>query len=115
MCVSAHICAVPLFVCAGPAVLPTPNAASGGSKRPRVATTPLTDQEKQIKMRLEIEADDLGFVLVQKEMYVSELKLSILPKLVARNMSNLMQSMDTPTSALSQIMPSQKCGQLTLR
>lgn len=54
--------------------------------------TPLTVAERQVKMRLDIEADDIGYCLVPKDMYIAELKMAILPKLIARNMSNLSQS-----------------------
>lgn len=62
------------------------------TKRPWGVVTPLTANERQVQMRLDIEAGDLGFVLVDKNMYMSELKMSILPKLIGRTMGNLTQS-----------------------
>ena len=59
-------------------------------KRPLALTTPLTESEKQVKMRLDIEAADLGYLLVPQSMYPNEIRLALLPKLTTR--SNAMQS-----------------------
>ena len=85
------------FLCACPrspphAVTTPTTLQSRPSKRPFGTQTPLTAEERQVKMRLDIEADDLGFVLVSKDLYLAELKMATLPKLIARTMGNLSQS-----------------------
>ena len=59
-------------------------------KRPMAS--PMTESQKQVKMRLDIEAADLGYLLVPQSMYSLELKMAILPKLISRTMNNLSQS-----------------------